>query len=221
MDSSLRRPDGDNRLRFGLDAIYKLEARATVNPMGRMPDSEFAYALADAPAAPRVSIGHLPASIPLEWGPQISAGRRSRKHQRMSDVETDGKNDQPGKLNPFGSLQDAAAIQANERTLLAWIRTGLSLITFGFVIARLGVWIRIIGDAGAGVPGSAWLGAVFVLMGAALDAIGITRYVRFHRAIMQRRPVPTNVTAVLAIAGAIAMLGALLGAFVILSLRAR
>ena len=34
---------------------YVLEARATVNPMGRMPESEFAYALADAQAAPRVS----------------------------------------------------------------------------------------------------------------------------------------------------------------------
>jgi putative membrane protein len=139
----------------------------------------------------------------------------------MSEPEANGQHDQPNELNPFGSLQDAAAIQANERTLLAWIRTGLSLITFGFVIARLGVWIRIIGDAGAGIPGAGWLGAVFVLMGAALDAIGITRYVRFHRSFMRRQPVPTNVTAVLAIAGAIAMLGALLGAFVILSLRSR
>ncbi len=57
-------------------------------------------------------------------------------------------------------------------------------------------------------------------MGAVLDAIGITRYVRFHRAFIRREPVPTNVTAVLTIARAIALLGALLGAFVILSLRA-
>ncbi len=137
------------------------------------------------------------------------------------EADAHGGRGQPDGAQPFGTLQDAAAIQANERTLLAWIRTGLSLITFGFVIARLGVWIRIIGDAGKGIPGSGWIGAVFVLMGAALDAIGITRYVRFHRAFMRRQPVPINVTAVLTIAGAIAMLGALLGAFVILSLRAR
>ncbi len=136
-------------------------------------------------------------------------------------TDANGERDRPAAAQPFGSLQDAAAIQANERTLLAWIRTGLSLITFGFVIARLGVWIRILGDAGEGIPGSAWLGAVFVLMGAVLDAIGITRYVRFHRAFVRHQPVPINVTAVLAIAGAIAMLGALLGAFVILSLRSR
>lgn len=134
-------------------------------------------------------------------------------------ADANGERDQRAAAQPFGSLQDAAAIQANERTLLAWIRTGLSLITFGFVIARLGVWIRIVGDAGKGIPGSAWLGAVFVLMGATLDAIGITRYVHFHRAFVRRQPVPTNVTAVLTIAAAIAMLGALLGAFVILGLR--
>ncbi len=141
----------------------------------------------------------------------------------MSDSETEasGQRDQTGTLRPFGSLQDAAAIQANERTLLAWIRTGLSLTTFGFVIARLGVWIRLIGDAGKGIPGAGWIGAVFVLLGAALDTIGITRYVRFHRSFVRREAVPISVTAVLTIAGAIALLGAVLGAFVILSLRSR
>lgn len=98
-------------------------------------------------------------------------------------TDANGERDQPAAAQPFGSLQEAAAIQANERTLVAWIRTGL--------------------------------------MGAALDAMGITRYVRFHRAFVRRQPVPINVTAVLAISGAIAMLGALLGAFVILSLRSR
>ena len=139
----------------------------------------------------------------------------------MSEPEADGKRDRSSPNQPFGSLQDAAAIQANERTLLAWIRTGLSLTTFGFVIARLGVWIRLVGDAGKGIPGAGWLGAVFVLLGAALDAIGITRYVRFHRSFVRHRPVPVNVTAVLTIAGAIAVLGAVLGAFVIVSLRSR
>jgi len=139
----------------------------------------------------------------------------------MNESNAGGKRDQSEATDPLGSLQDAAAILANERTLLAWIRTGLSLTTFGFVIARLGVWIRIIGDAGKGIPGAAWIGAVFVLLGAALDAIGITRYVHFHRSFVRRRPVSINVTAVLAIAAAIALLGAVLGAFVIISLRSR
>jgi len=31
-------------------------------------------------------------------------------------------------------VEDPRTLQANERTLLAWLRTGLALITFGFVI---------------------------------------------------------------------------------------
>ena len=32
--------------------------------------------------------------------------------------------------------------QANERTFLAWLRTSLALIGFGFVIARFGLFLR-------------------------------------------------------------------------------
>ena len=31
---------------------------------------------------------------------------------------------------------------AAERTLLAWIRTGLALMGFGFVVARFGLFLR-------------------------------------------------------------------------------
>jgi len=136
----------------------------------------------------------------------------------MNESDAGGERAPSSAALPLGSLQDAAAIQANERTLLAWIRTGLSLTAFGFVIARLGVWIRIIGDSGKGIPGAHWIGALFVVLGAALDGIGITRYVHFHRSFVRRRPISINVTGVLTIAGAIALLGALLGAFVIASL---
>ncbi|WP_239651307.1 YidH family protein [Neosynechococcus sphagnicola] len=32
--------------------------------------------------------------------------------------------------------------QANERTFLAWLRTSLALIGFGFVIARFSIFLR-------------------------------------------------------------------------------
>ena len=131
----------------------------------------------------------------------------------MAEPDTTG----PSRVPELGSAQDAATIQANERTLLAWIRTGLSLTTFGFVIARLGVWVRIAGDAGQAIPGAGWIGALFVLMGALLDGIGIARYLVFHRAFLKRQAFPTGVGSVLVIAFAIASLGAILGVFVILS----
>ena len=56
--------------------------------------------------------------------------------------------------------------QANERTMLAWIRTGIALMAFGFAIARFGVFLRQIASVGPlavrpqrGV-GSAWVGGL-------------------------------------------------------------
>ncbi|KAB2893150.1 MAG: DUF202 domain-containing protein, partial [Kofleriaceae bacterium] len=38
---------------------------------------------------------------------------------------------------------DLRILQANERTLLAWVRTGLALMAFGFVIGRIAVWLKL------------------------------------------------------------------------------
>jgi uncharacterized membrane protein YidH (DUF202 family) len=38
---------------------------------------------------------------------------------------------------------------ANERTLLAWIRTGVSLISFGLVVQSIGVEVGSAGTSGA------------------------------------------------------------------------
>jgi putative membrane protein len=40
--------------------------------------------------------------------------------------------------------------QANERTVLAWIRTGISPMAFGFAIARIGVFLRQVASVGPG-----------------------------------------------------------------------
>ena len=60
---------------------------------------------------------------------------------------------------------------ANERTLLAWIRTGVALMAFGFAIARFGLFLREITPAVGAVPGgehalgSGWFGVALVLFG--------------------------------------------------------
>jgi putative membrane protein len=43
-----------------------------------------------------------------------------------------------------GSLADYLAA---ERTFLAWIRTGLALVGFGFVVARFGLFFRLYDSA--------------------------------------------------------------------------
>ena len=56
--------------------------------------------------------------------------------QEEDDIKTtDGQNMPPSKQ--VGISKKVSDHLANERTFLAWIRTGLATITFGFVVERL------------------------------------------------------------------------------------
>lgn len=46
------------------------------------------------------------------------------------------------------TLETIRLHQANERTMLAWIRTGIALMAFGFAIARFGVFLRQVASVG-------------------------------------------------------------------------
>ncbi|HLK88275.1 MAG TPA: DUF202 domain-containing protein [Polyangia bacterium] len=103
-------------------------------------------------------------------------------------------------------VEDPRALQANERTLLAWLRTGVSLITFGFFIARLGLWLRF-QTAAPSLPRSALVGGALVLLGAVTETIGLVRYVRVRRALLAHRPVPVGAVDIIALAVVVALLG--------------
>jgi putative membrane protein len=72
---------------------------------------------------------------------------------------------------------------ANERTFLAWIRTGIALMAFGFAIARFSLFLREIAQAGqlqvhaVRSLGSAWFGVVLVVLGLVTNGAALTRYV--------------------------------------------
>jgi putative membrane protein len=113
---------------------------------------------------------------------------------------------------------DPRLLQANERTLLAWLRTGLALITFGFVIARIGVWLRALAahepSAELQPFGSAWIGAVFVALGVLANAVATWRYARIRRAIRAGTEIPDDHTPIV-FASLVTILGALIGAYVV------
>ena len=56
---------------------------------------------------------------------------------------------------------------ANERTLLSWVRTGVSLISFGLVVERLGTQVSSAGLSGTFGIALAVLGCFALLMGTA------------------------------------------------------
>jgi putative membrane protein len=41
-------------------------------------------------------------------------------------------------------ISDPRVFFAAERTLLAWVRTGLTIMAFGFVVARFGLFLRLL-----------------------------------------------------------------------------
>lgn len=83
---------------------------------------------------------------------------------------------------------DPRVFFAAERTFLAWIRTGLALMGFGFVVARFGIFLQeLILDRGqspaksSGV--SAVLGVCLVGIGVAVNLAAAWRHVLLIRAL--------------------------------------
>jgi putative membrane protein len=48
-------------------------------------------------------------------------------------------------------LSDPRVFFAAERTLLAWVRTGLTIMAFGFVVARFGLFLKLLAAQQPGV----------------------------------------------------------------------
>jgi putative membrane protein len=102
---------------------------------------------------------------------------------------------------------------AAERTLLAWVRTGLALMGFGFVVARFGLFLRELAAArdmpiAEGQGGSWVLGVGLVGLGVAVLAGAGWRYRQYVAALNvgKNPPVPgptfgLGVTGVLIVAG--------------------
>lgn len=70
---------------------------------------------------------------------------------------------------------------AAERTLLAWIRTGLAMMGFGFVVARFGLFLRELA-AVRDVPqqprltASMWIGTGLVILGVGVNLLAAYKH---------------------------------------------
>jgi putative membrane protein len=70
---------------------------------------------------------------------------------------------------------------AAERTLLAWVRTGITVIGLGFVVARFGLFLQILRhEASPGSHlGSTLIGVGLVLLGSGAVSMAAWQHVRF------------------------------------------
>lgn len=97
---------------------------------------------------------------------------------------------------------------ANERTFLAWFRTGLTLIALGIAAAQF-----LDRDVGAGIPVVSILATILTVTGVGLTALGAWRYQRARRRIDAAAFEPAHWSVVITTAAAIAT-GVLATAFV-------
>jgi putative membrane protein len=81
---------------------------------------------------------------------------------------------------------------AAERTLLAWLRSGLAVMGLGFIVARFGLFLRMIRNPQTelSVPmGSGFIGVALVAIGALMIAVAAGQHVRFCRGLeLSQRP---------------------------------
>jgi len=86
---------------------------------------------------------------------------------------------------------------ANERTFLAWVRTGIAVIAFGFFIEKFNLFMRTLASAAIGeqarlgkLPGPVgrYEGLVLICGGVALVVLASVRFVRTTRMLDDTQP---------------------------------
>jgi putative membrane protein len=112
---------------------------------------------------------------------------------------------------------------ANERTFLAWIRTSISIIVFGFVVAKFGItlreFLRISGNAAHESGTSLMIGLGFMVMGIFMALVAGYRYRVTMRSLDAGNFKPARaIVTILAVLAA--LLGTILAVYLIYTARA-
>ena len=78
----------------------------------------------------------------------------------------------------MSKLSDPRIFFAAERTALAWNRTALTLMAFGFALERFGLFMHILVKDGLAVHRGAsfWFGLIFITLGCTFALIAAVQY---------------------------------------------
>lgn len=108
-----------------------------------------------------------------------------------------------GTDTPDAKVRNRRVHMANERTFLAWIRTSISIMAFGFVVEKFSLFVKqfayYLGKEASPPPAgySAVLGVILVGLGAAIGVLSFFRYKAVERQIDEDTYVPSRVLSAL------------------------
>ncbi|MCG3202618.1 MAG: hypothetical protein NFCOHLIN_02503 [Gammaproteobacteria bacterium] len=89
------------------------------------------------------------------------------------------------------ATSDPRVFFAAERTLLAWVRSGLTVMALGFVVARFGLFLALLSpsiDTAASEPHSHWTSSTLGIALVVLGVIVILGALQNHRAYVRSLP---------------------------------
>jgi putative membrane protein len=123
-------------------------------------------------------------------------------------------------------MDDPRVYFAAERTLLAWVRTGLAMMGFGFVVARFGLFLRELASERGGAPPqhtafSLWIGTGLVLFGVVVTVAAAATHLRTIRRLNANQPLtfrPLSVGAIVALV--LGLLGLIVAIYLLFGLNA-
>ncbi len=118
--------------------------------------------------------------------------------------------------------EDPRVFFAAVRTVLAWIRTSLAMMGFGFVIARFGLFLRELSVVQPHAPhhqfGSAWIGTAMMILGSVACLTSAYSYNRFLREHGRQKALVEEMSALpVRFAVIVGMLGLGLAVYVLLA----
>ena len=119
---------------------------------------------------------------------------------------------------------------ANERTFLAWVRTAIAVMAFGFLVAKFNIFLKIaaqslvVNGRAVAVPGGSFGGAagfLLIVAGTAMIFMALARFIRTNRAIDSEEPSADAARVDLALGGLMLVLGLALIVYLVHTLLAR